>query len=121
MVAHARVEETFLVKVRTSSPVPAWTPSRVTLLGDAIHAMSPARGSGANTALRDAALLTRSLTTAASVDDPAVALSMIGAYEASMRDYGFATVLASQRAERVSLTHRVGGAVVGVLDRLHRP
>ena len=60
--AEAAVDETFLVRIRTSQPVPPWPPSRVTVLGDAIHAMSPARGSGANTALQDAALLCRTLT-----------------------------------------------------------
>jgi 2-polyprenyl-6-methoxyphenol hydroxylase-like FAD-dependent oxidoreductase len=63
--AQADVDETFGVRIRTSPPVPAWPPSRVTVLGDAIHAMSPARGSGANTALQDAALLCRTLTGAA--------------------------------------------------------
>jgi 2-polyprenyl-6-methoxyphenol hydroxylase-like FAD-dependent oxidoreductase len=39
---------------------PDWAPSaRVTLLGDAVHAMMPTGGSGANAALRDAALLTK--------------------------------------------------------------
>ena len=60
--ARAAVDETFVVRIRASRPVPAWPPSRVTVLGDAIHAMSPARGSGANTALQDAALLCRTLT-----------------------------------------------------------
>jgi len=32
----AAVDETFLVKIRTSPPVPPWRPSRVTVLGDAI-------------------------------------------------------------------------------------
>jgi hypothetical protein len=44
--ARAAVDETFLVRIRTSPPVPPWPPSRVTVLGDAIRAMSPARGSG---------------------------------------------------------------------------
>lgn len=40
------VSTVFPVAVRTSVPVPAWTPSRVTLLGDAIHTMTPGRGVG---------------------------------------------------------------------------
>ncbi len=93
LVAQADVDDTFLVRVRAAEPVPAWPPSRVTVLGDAIHPMSPARGSGANTALQDAALLSRMLTGGG---DPVRA---IGAYEESMRDYGFAAVAASRAAE----------------------
>ena len=62
--AQADIGETFGVRVRVSPPAPPWPPGRVTVLGDAIHAMSPAGGSGANTALRDAALLSRTLTAA---------------------------------------------------------
>jgi 2-polyprenyl-6-methoxyphenol hydroxylase-like FAD-dependent oxidoreductase len=74
--------------------VPAWPPSRVTVLGDAIHAMSPARGSGANTALQDAALLSRLLTT-----DGSDVVAAIGDYERQMREYGYAAVAASRQAE----------------------
>jgi 2-polyprenyl-6-methoxyphenol hydroxylase-like FAD-dependent oxidoreductase len=94
--AMADVEETFLVRIRTSPVVDAWQPSRVTVLGDAIHAMSPAAGSGANTALRDAAQLCRALTATAAGDDITTA---IGQYEHQMRDYGYAAVTASARAE----------------------
>jgi 2-polyprenyl-6-methoxyphenol hydroxylase-like FAD-dependent oxidoreductase len=72
------------------------------VLGDAIHAMSPARGSGANTALQDAALLCRTLTGAAGTaatgngDD---LLAAVGDYETQMREYGYAAVAASSQAE----------------------
>jgi 2-polyprenyl-6-methoxyphenol hydroxylase-like FAD-dependent oxidoreductase len=92
--AAADVDETFAIRVRTSPAVPAWPPSRVTVLGDAIHAMSPARGSGANTALQDAALLCRLLTA-----DGADVVAAIGDYERQMREYGYAAVAASRQAE----------------------
>jgi 2-polyprenyl-6-methoxyphenol hydroxylase-like FAD-dependent oxidoreductase len=96
LVARADVDETFLIRVRTSRPVAAWTPTRVTVLGDAIHAMSPARGSGANIALRDAAQLSAALLAAS----PGAEVAAIGAYEQQMREYGFAAVAASREAER---------------------
>lgn len=67
-----------------------WTSSRVTVLGDAIHAMPPAGGNGANTALRDAALLSRRLRQADQGELPLV--GAIGEYEADMLDYGFQAV-----------------------------
>jgi 2-polyprenyl-6-methoxyphenol hydroxylase-like FAD-dependent oxidoreductase len=67
--AMADIEETFAVRIRTSPIIAAWQPSRITVLGDAIHAMSPAGGSGANTALQDAAHLCRALTAAADGTD----------------------------------------------------
>jgi len=116
--ARATVDETFLVRIRTSPPVRPWPPSRVTVLGDAIHAMSPARGSGANTALHDAALLCRTLTgagrnetrtdragsaAAQAGSDPARngrdLIAAVGEYERQMRDYGYAAVAASRAAE----------------------
>jgi 2-polyprenyl-6-methoxyphenol hydroxylase-like FAD-dependent oxidoreductase len=95
LVDRAPVAETFVVRVSTSEPVPAWPASRVTLLGDAIHAMSPAGGSGANTALTDALVLCRELVAAARGDKPL--LDAIGAYEDQMRTYGFAAVAAASR------------------------
>jgi 2-polyprenyl-6-methoxyphenol hydroxylase-like FAD-dependent oxidoreductase len=90
--ALADVDETFAVRIRTSPPVEAWPPSRVTLLGDAIHAMSPARGSGANTALQDAATLCRAL----SANE---ATAAVADYESQMRTYGYQAVAAASRAE----------------------
>jgi 2-polyprenyl-6-methoxyphenol hydroxylase-like FAD-dependent oxidoreductase len=98
--AAAAVDETFAIRVRTSPAVPAWPPSRVTVLGDAIHAMSPARGSGANTALQDAALLCRVLTADGMLTaDGADVVAAIGDYERQMREYGYAAVAASRQAE----------------------
>lgn len=93
LLAAATVDETFLIRVRTSERVPPWPPGRVTLLGDAIHAMSPAGGSGANTALLDAANLCEALTAGGDV------VAAIGGYEERMRDYGFAAVEAARQAE----------------------
>jgi 2-polyprenyl-6-methoxyphenol hydroxylase-like FAD-dependent oxidoreductase len=114
----ADIEETFLVRVRSSVPVPAWSPSRVTLLGDAIHAMSPARGSGANTALKDAEELCRALAPAAQPGyaDPVKA---IGEYEQKMRDYGYAAVETSRQAEAVDGARR-NGALFWLYRKLAR-
>jgi 2-polyprenyl-6-methoxyphenol hydroxylase-like FAD-dependent oxidoreductase len=95
LVALASVQETSLAAIRTAVPVGPWPPSRVTLLGDAIHAMSPAGGSGANTALRDAALLASELGAAARGEKSQV--QAVGDYERRMIDYGFAAVRASRR------------------------
>src|SRR5215470_15211574 len=79
--------------VKTSVPIPPWKTRNVTLLGDALHNMTPFRGIGANTALRDAAALRRALV--------AVARGQVGliqalaAYERDMIRYGFAAVQTS--------------------------
>ena len=88
------------------------------LFGDAIHAMSPARGSGANTALQDEALLCRVLTGSAGNGartdlagsgtvragsgadrNGSDLIAAVGEYERQMRDYGYAAVAASRAAE----------------------
>jgi 2-polyprenyl-6-methoxyphenol hydroxylase-like FAD-dependent oxidoreductase len=58
------VEEAAFWKITCSTPtgIPEWeTDERVTLIGDAVHSMTPAGGNGANTAVRDSALLGRLL------------------------------------------------------------
>jgi 2-polyprenyl-6-methoxyphenol hydroxylase-like FAD-dependent oxidoreductase len=80
----------FPINIRTSVPVERWKPSTVTLLGDAIHTMTPGQGVGANTALRDAALLCDQLVAAHQGSKPL--LEAIDDYEAEMVPYGFARV-----------------------------
>jgi 2-polyprenyl-6-methoxyphenol hydroxylase-like FAD-dependent oxidoreductase len=56
-VLNADVAATFRITLRAVSSVPEWAAGRITFLGDAIHAMSPAGGEGANTSMADAASL----------------------------------------------------------------
>ena len=73
------------LSIRTADPVPAWTPSTVTMIGDAIHTMTPGRGAGANTALRDARELRDRLVR---VRDGELGLvEAVGEYEDLMRRY----------------------------------
>jgi 2-polyprenyl-6-methoxyphenol hydroxylase-like FAD-dependent oxidoreductase len=88
-------DSVFPVMIRTSIPLDPWMPSNVTLLGDAIHTMTPGRGVGANTALRDAVLLTRHLV--AVRDGRLDLIEAIGRYETKMRKYGYEAVLKSRQ------------------------
>jgi 2-polyprenyl-6-methoxyphenol hydroxylase-like FAD-dependent oxidoreductase len=80
----------FPLNIRTSMPIPQWPTTTVTLMGDAIHTMTPGRGVGANTALRDARLLCANL--AAARDGGTTLLAGIRDYETQMIKYGFAAV-----------------------------
>jgi len=78
------------IRVRSAMPVEPWPTGRVTLLGDAIHNMTPMAGIGANTALRDADLLRRQLIAVPSGEQDLV--PALHEYEEQMRRYGFAAV-----------------------------
>jgi salicylate hydroxylase len=82
--------------IRTALPVPPWPTRRITLLGDAIHAMTPYRGIGANMALKDAVRLCTALTAANAGQRPLV--EALHAYETEMIDYGFRAVRLSLEA-----------------------
>ncbi|MFF7633198.1 FAD-dependent oxidoreductase [Kitasatospora sp. NPDC008050] len=90
VVRRSDVANSSPLTVRHARPVAHWGTRRVTLLGDAIHVMPPSGGQGANTALRDAALLCRSLTAAHRGE--AGLPAAVEAYERRMLDYGFTAV-----------------------------
>ncbi|KAK3064329.1 hypothetical protein LTS18_008198 [Coniosporium uncinatum] len=75
----------------TPSGVPEWkNEPRVTVIGDAVHSMTPAGGIGANTAIRDSALLGGLLTKAKGYQD-----GVSATYEAEMRVYASEAVKSS--------------------------
>ncbi|HEY7430427.1 MAG TPA: NAD(P)/FAD-dependent oxidoreductase [Streptosporangiaceae bacterium] len=101
------------VVIRAMAPVPPWPASPVTLLGDAIHNMTPMAGIGANTALRDARLLRDKLAAAS----PATLVAAIGEYEDAMRGYGFDAVKLSVRNARQAASGPFGRAAFRVVLR----
>lgn len=102
-VADTPGETVSLLPIRTSVPVKQWNPTTITVLGDAIHSMTPFRGIGANTALRDAQLLARNLIAAA--HGQRELLDAIHDYETQMTDYGFAAVRQSLRTAQQTISN----------------
>jgi 2-polyprenyl-6-methoxyphenol hydroxylase-like FAD-dependent oxidoreductase len=94
LVALADPDSFFPLTIRTSRPLPQWDTTTVTLIGDAIHTMTPGRGVGANTALRDARLLRDRLVDAR--DGRMPLLAAIRDYETRMIGYGFDAVKKSR-------------------------
>jgi 2-polyprenyl-6-methoxyphenol hydroxylase-like FAD-dependent oxidoreductase len=94
------------LNVRTSVPLLPWASSNVTLLGDAVHTMTPGRGAGANTALRDAALLCETLVEVQRSQMPLI--PAIHRYEAEMLRYGMEAVFESRKQ-------------MNAHDRIHQP
>jgi 2-polyprenyl-6-methoxyphenol hydroxylase-like FAD-dependent oxidoreductase len=103
--------------VKSSVPIAPWPTCTVTLLGDALHNMTPFRGIGANTALRDAVLLRDVLVSADSGKRDL--LAALADYERSMIDYGFAAVRASlANMKRVHARSPVSRLVTRVFFRI---
>lgn len=104
LLALWETESLLPLRISTAAPVRDWEPSRVTLIGDAIHAMSPVLAMGANTAIRDASELTRTLSEAGSTH--ASLVEAVADYQAQMAGYAFPLVANSRETGRT----RVGQA-----------
>jgi 2-polyprenyl-6-methoxyphenol hydroxylase-like FAD-dependent oxidoreductase len=96
-----RAETVIPLTISTAAPVSPWAPGRVTLIGDAVHAMSPVLAMGANTAIRDAREL--ALALGAAPDDPVEALC---AYQDRMLGYALPLVAASRSIGRTRVGQR---------------
>ena len=77
-----QVQKTFLWALYDRDPLPCWTKGRLTLLGDAAHAMLPHLGQGANQSIEDGITLATILSRAERDTAPAALL----AYEGLRRD-----------------------------------
>ncbi|MEU6584389.1 FAD-dependent monooxygenase [Nocardia sp. NPDC046763] len=102
LITESDPETATLLPIKTSVPIRAWETTNVTLLGDAIHSMTPFAGIGANTALRDALGLCRAITAAEQRERGLI--EALHAYEADMIDYGFSAVSASLNAANQSVS-----------------
>jgi len=106
----------FPVNIKTSVPLDPWPASNVTLIGDAIHTMTPGRGVGANTALRDAVLLCARIIDVA--DGRLELVDAVRRYESRMIAYGFDAVLKSrEQMTEESPLHKpiIGRVMLGLM------
>jgi 2-polyprenyl-6-methoxyphenol hydroxylase-like FAD-dependent oxidoreductase len=111
IVERLELESMFSIPFGFIDPPAPWQSSRVTLIGDAAHAMLPTLGMGANLSLRDAGLLSERLAAVARGEQELI--EAIGAYEADMREVAYPIM-------RMTMEHdkHFGG---GALERLSEP
>jgi 2-polyprenyl-6-methoxyphenol hydroxylase-like FAD-dependent oxidoreductase len=84
LVSRIELDSLFMIPFGFVAVAEDWQPSRVTLCGDAAHAMLPTLGMGANLALRDARVLVDRLCEAGRGEIGVV--EAIGEYERDMRE-----------------------------------
>jgi 2-polyprenyl-6-methoxyphenol hydroxylase-like FAD-dependent oxidoreductase len=96
LIRHTDPSTVAYLKVRSSEPGEVWETGPVTLLGDAIHAMTYFRALGGNSAIYDAGLLAAALVTARRRSKPL--LAALQDYEDRMRAHGYEAVRSSLSA-----------------------
>jgi 2-polyprenyl-6-methoxyphenol hydroxylase-like FAD-dependent oxidoreductase len=93
----------------------AWDANPVTLLGDAIHNMTPMAGIGANTALRDAEHLMRAFA----APGPQSVVERVAHYEHTMRAYANdALAMSTYNARHAASEARLGRAAFRTMLRI---
>lgn len=96
LIRHTDPSTVAFLKVKSSTPGATWQTGPVTLLGDAIHAMTYFRALGGNTALYDTGLLVPQLVAARRGGKSQAAA--VNDYENAMRDHGYEAVRSSLSA-----------------------
>ncbi|KAH8585722.1 hypothetical protein B0O99DRAFT_530133 [Bisporella sp. PMI_857] len=100
LIEYQDPKQTGMFRLLSSDPesiaIPWESNGRVTILGDAAHAMMPSTASGAVTALRDAELLTKL------IEEQGISKESIGRYEEEMRKYASEAVALSAKIGEVS-------------------
>jgi 2-polyprenyl-6-methoxyphenol hydroxylase-like FAD-dependent oxidoreductase len=99
IVAGLDLDSIFAISFSYLVPQPDWTPSRVSVLGDAAHGMLPTLGMGANTAFQDARTITERVTAASRGEMTLV--EAIGGYEAVMREHVYPLIPLTVDHDRV--------------------
>ena len=104
LLARWRTESLFPLRISTARSVPTLPPGPVTLLGDAVHAMSPVLAMGANTAIRDAGELVTALSAAVASGTPLPAA--VEEYQRRMAGYAGPLVARSRQTGQARVGQR---------------
>src|SRR5262245_15639122 len=99
LVRSADANHTVPVPIRATPPIKRSAPSRVTLIGDAMHTMPPFGAHGANTAFKDAQVFASYFVNGA---ESTRAIETIGAFEASMHRYSVPIIKSAMRQMRIA-------------------